>query len=192
MNRDFKNESVANFFSRTVKAVFKRLRGLMLVFFRYFSNGSPYSIAFEKGPTFINSKSIKFAGKNAFGKFARIEVFNQVNSSASVFFGKNTSAGDYFHLGCAERIDIGDNVLIGSKVLIIDHNHGKPSSDTALKTNVIPRERVIYSRPIKIGHNVWIGDGVSVLPGSIIGEGSIIGANSVVRGTIPEYTLYGK
>lgn len=192
MNRDFKNESFLNFTYRANRAFLKRLRGCVFVFFRLFPNQTPYSIAFDSSPIFINSKSINFAGKNAFGRFARIEVFNEVNSTASVFFGKNTSAGDYFHLGCAERIDIGDNVLIGSKVLIIDHNHGKPSIDIENRTHVIPREREIFSRPVKIGSDVWIGDGVSILPGSIIGKGSIIAANTVVRGLVPEYTIYGK
>lgn len=42
-----------------------------------------------------------------------------------------------------------------------------------------------YARPIRVGHNVWIGAGVSVLPGVTIGDNCVIGAGSVVNRDIP-------
>ena len=43
----------------------------------------------------------------------------------------------------------------------------------------------MYSFPITIGDNVWIGGNVMVLPGVTIGENSVIGAGSVVTRDIP-------
>lgn len=43
----------------------------------------------------------------------------------------------------------------------------------------------MYSFPITIGDNVWLGANVIVLPGVTIGENSVIGAGSVVTKDIP-------
>lgn len=43
----------------------------------------------------------------------------------------------------------------------------------------------MYSFPIAIGDNVWLGANVIVLPGVTIGENSVIGAGSVVTKDIP-------
>ena len=39
--------------------------------------------------------------------------------------------------------------------------------------------------PVKIGKNVWLGEGVIVMPGVTIGDGAVIGAHSVVNKSIP-------
>jgi acetyltransferase-like isoleucine patch superfamily enzyme len=49
-----------------------------------------------------------------------------------------------------------------------------------------------YSKPIKVGNNVWIGGNVVVLPGVTIGTNVTIGAGSVVTKDIPSNTIaYG-
>jgi len=45
-------------------------------------------------------------------------------------------------------------------------------------------------RPLKIGHDVWIGTGAIILPNcSVIGNGSVIGAGSVVTGDVPPFCI---
>ena len=39
---------------------------------------------------------------------------------------------------------------------------------------------------MKIGDNVWLGEGVIVMPGVTIGNGCVIGAHSVVNKSIPD------
>ena len=52
--------------------------------------------------------------------------------------------------------------------------------------------RINPSRPIHVGHRVWLGRNVSVFKGAHIGDGSIIGAQSIVSGVIPANALaYG-
>ena len=48
-----------------------------------------------------------------------------VDSSAELTFGKNVQINDYCHIGVLDRITIGDETIIGSKVLITDHSHGR-------------------------------------------------------------------
>jgi acetyltransferase-like isoleucine patch superfamily enzyme len=45
------------------------------------------------------------------------------------------------------------------------------------------------SRPVVIGHDVWIGHGAIVLAGRRIGNGAVVGAGSVVTKGLPAYTI---
>jgi lipopolysaccharide O-acetyltransferase len=93
------------------------------------------------------------------------------------------------HIAATHFVEIGDNVLMGSKVVVTDHNHGQYSKDHT-SPNIPPALRPLdHDRSVVIGRNVWLGDGVVVTPGSSIGEGAVIGANSVVQGRIPPFTI---
>lgn len=108
--------------------------------------------------------------------------------------GVNCHLSDYVHLGCANRITIGNEFLCGSRVIISDHNHGIYSAvqDGPLPSppTLPPVQRPLsHDKSVRIGNNVWIGDGVAILGGADIGDGVIIGANSVVTGRIPSFTI---
>ncbi|MFE0015174.1 DapH/DapD/GlmU-related protein [Mesorhizobium sp. NPDC059054] len=45
------------------------------------------------------------------------------------------------------------------------------------------------SKPVVIGHDVWIGHGAVILPGVTVGNGAVIGANAVVTRDVPAYTI---
>ena len=49
-----------------------------------------------------------------------------------LIIGDNVSLSEYVHIGCVNRIEIGDNVLMGSKIYITDHNHGVPPKSIAV------------------------------------------------------------
>jgi lipopolysaccharide O-acetyltransferase len=105
-------------------------------------------------------------------------------------FGKGVQINDYVHITAIESVKIGNRVLIASKVYISDCSHGSYSGDQFdSEPNSIPIERPLFSKPVCIQDNVWIGESVSILPGVTIGEGSIIGANSVVSKSIPENVI---
>jgi acetyltransferase-like isoleucine patch superfamily enzyme len=100
--------------------------------------------------------------------------------------GRNVNFSDGVHVGCINRVAIGDGVLCGSNVIITDHNHGCYSGPAQTSPEQRPALRPLFSHyQVNIGDNVWLGDGVAVLPGADIGRGAIIGANSVVNGPIP-------
>jgi lipopolysaccharide O-acetyltransferase len=76
--------------------------------------------------------------------------------------------------------------MIASRVFITDHSHGVyDRPDVASRPEVIPVDRPIVARPVRIGRNVWIGEQVCILPGVTIGDGAIVGANSVVTRDVP-------
>lgn len=84
----------------------------------------------------------------------------------------------------AERIDIGDRVLIGGNCLITDTDF-HPLDKSARFHD--PKN--ITSKPVQIADDVFIGTQSILLKGTKIGAGSIIGAGSVVSGEIPPQVI---
>lgn len=136
-----------------------------------------------------NKKLIKFGTGFVTGRGCRIEVEitrNEDENKYKIVFGSNVQINDYVHITAAEGVMIGANVLIASKVYISDCSHGSYGKfGVHNHPKTVPSERKIFSSPVEIEDNVWIGESVSILMGVTIGEGSIIGANSVVSKSIP-------
>ena len=120
----------------------------------------------------------------------RIECFDYYlgeKYTPSVKIGNNVCINYNCHIGAVNSITIGDNVLIGSNVLITDHSHG---STVYQDLCLAPASRHLYSKgEIIIEDNVWIGEGVCILPGVVIGHNSVIGANAVVTHDIPAFRV---
>jgi lipopolysaccharide O-acetyltransferase len=113
------------------------------------------------------------------------------NFSPCIVIGNDVSISGWSHIAATHRIEIGDGVLIGSKVLITDHNHGQYRTGKG-DIEVRPALRLLdKDRTVVIGNNVWVGDGVVVMPGVTIGIGCVIGANSVVTQDVPPFTIAG-
>jgi lipopolysaccharide O-acetyltransferase len=103
--------------------------------------------------------------------------------------GNHVRISNWTHIACTNSVTIGDHVLIGSKVIITDHNHGHFGVGAA-PPSVPPAQRPLESdRFVIIGANAWLGDGVVICPGVTFGEGSVAGANAVVTTDVAPYTL---
>lgn len=138
-------------------------------------------------PAVIHGARHMKIGKN-FNSFARLrmEAFNRhqdTDYTPSIIIGDNVSINYDCHIGCVNRVEIGNNVLMASRIFIADHSHGEINAE-ALQTP--PSLRTVVSKgPVIIGDNVWIGEGVAIMPNVTIGANAIIGANSVVTVSIP-------
>ena len=89
-------------------------------------------------------------------------------------------AGTYINMNCNfiddGQIRIGKGVLFGAAVTIATVGHP-----------VNPRMRgYMYTAPVTIGDNCWIGANVVICPGVTIGDNAVIGAGSVVTKDIPD------
>ncbi len=94
----------------------------------------------------------------------RIEAYRDLEQEPVIKIGEGVCFNYNVHIGAINRIEIGDRVLVGSNVLITDHDHG----DTKRESLLIP--------PMRKAH---------VSKGSVL-----IGANSVVGGkNIPDYCV---
>lgn len=139
---------------------------------------------------FRGLKYIEYGNGFTTGKSCRIEAYPLDNRSISVKIGENFQMNDHVHITGVSRVEIGNNVLIASKVYISDLSHGSyQGNEHDSHPDSIPKERPLFSKPVLIEDNVWIGEMVTVLPGVTIGKGSIIGANSVVSKDIPEFCI---
>ncbi|MGK2849441.1 MAG: acyltransferase [Candidatus Limnocylindrales bacterium] len=94
----------------------------------------------------------------------------------------------------AERIDIGDDVLIAWGCTIVDHD------SHALRFDDRRRDVVDWLRgakdwshveikPVTIQDKVWIGLNAIIVKGVTLGEGSVVAAGSVVTSDVPPYAL---
>jgi acetyltransferase-like isoleucine patch superfamily enzyme len=156
-----------------------------------------------KNPYYISGKKyIDFGTGFSSGINLRIEVLPAFslrvkkvslskNNSPTLCFGNYVQLNDNVHIACVESVKIGNEVLIGSNVLITDHNHGRYSVQFSEQDSPLipPNKRPLSSSPVIINDNVWIGDFVSILPGTEIGAGAIIGTQSVVTSDIPPYSI---
>lgn len=127
------------------------------------------------------------------GRGCRIEALPEVpGTTTCIKIGTNVQINDYVHITGLKAVEIGNNVLIASKVYISDVSHGNYNGEELqADPGSIPADRLLIHKPIKIGNNVWIGEGVCILPGVTIGNGSIIGANAVVNKDIPSNSIVG-
>ncbi|PWJ37009.1 DapH/DapD/GlmU-related protein [Fibrobacter succinogenes] len=140
--------------------------------------------------TIRGKKWIDFGKRLTTGRRCRIEV-NGIFDEPAIVFGENVNVGDDVRIAAAEKIKIGNNVLIGSKVLVIDNSHGSYNGDAQDSPDTPPNQRPIYTAPIVIEDNVWIGEGAIVQMGVSIGYGSIVGSNAVVTKNVPPKSIVG-
>ncbi|MEO1524567.1 MAG: acyltransferase [Planctomycetota bacterium] len=101
-----------------------------------------------------------------------------VDGDATLQIGRQSFLGRGCELDVADRVTIGEKVLIAPRVFITDHSHNIDSPGSIMNLGC-------SALPVSIGNDVWIGTGAVILPGVTIGDGAVIGANAVVRQDIP-------
>lgn len=100
-------------------------------------------------------------------------------------YGYNVALGEgaYINFNCNfiddGKINIGEKVMLGTGVTIATVGH---------PINPQMRE-YMYTAPVNIGDNCWIGAGATICPGVTIGKNSVVGAGSVVVSDIPENVI---
>lgn len=119
-------------------------------------------------------------------KFNTIGVFQPtvikaVMPSARIVIGDNVGMSGV-SISARQLISIGNNVLLGSGVLVTDSD--------AHPVDPLHRDSAeVDSAPVKIGDWVFIGARAIILKGVEIGEGAVIGAGSVVTKSVPPYSI---
>ncbi|GIP23106.1 sugar O-acetyltransferase [Paenibacillus sp. J22TS3] len=119
--------------------------------------------------------------------FAEVGENVYIESNFRCEFGFNISIGndvyinhDMIILDCNE-VKIGNDVFIGPRAGLYGANHAEDPFERA--------DKGVYSAPIILEDNVWLGGDVKITQGVTIGKNSIIGAGSVVTKDIPPNSI---
>jgi acetyltransferase-like isoleucine patch superfamily enzyme len=120
----------------------------------------------------------------------------------TIFFDRDTAGiliGDNTYIGAsalisAEKIEIGNDVLIAWGCTIVDHNShsvvwSERRDDVRNWYRGVKDWKGIKRAPVMIGDKAWIGFNAIILPGVTVGEGAVVGAGSVVTKDVPPYTI---
>lgn len=146
------------------------------------------------GARFIGGKYMSFGNGFVLGKGAVFAVYPQYGgkenpvasaSDGGIIIGNNVSANRELTVYCAERVEIEDDVMLGSGILITDNDHGM---DPTLPEF---RSQPLVTAPVKLGRGCWIGERASILSGVEVGEHSIVAAGAVVTHSVPPYSIVG-
>lgn len=89
---------------------------------------------------------------------------------------ENVTVGNYSSIATHTIFhtnDTGDHLCVENRNCVFTINFRQPSE----------------SKPIIIGHDVWIGNGARILYGVTIGNGAIIGAGAVIAKDVPSFAV---
>ena len=125
---------------------------------------------------FLSSTSIRWGFLNVLDRLAKPCVHHMVPSWITDFYyramgckiGKNSFVSSD-RINDPYMVSIGDNSIIGSKVIITPH---------------LAEKNDLVLSPVTIGNNCLIGLGAQINPGCVIGDGVVIASRAI----IPKYT----
>lgn len=109
-------------------------------------------------------------------------IMSRSNFNLIVKSGK-CSIGDYCFFNhncsitCLNEVVVGNKCTFGNNVVIVDHDHNRDGSGFALGSVIIE-------------DGTWVGANAVILRNTHIGKSCIIAAGSVVKGRVPDNTIY--
>jgi len=98
----------------------------------------------------------------------------------SIRVGRNVFINQACMLNDIGGIDIGDDVMIGPRVMLLTAGH--PLDPGRRRTQIV-------AAAIVIQRNVWLGAGATVLQGVTVGSDAVVAAGAVVTHDVPPGTL---
>ena len=116
----------------------------------------------------------------------------------AIQIGSNSFIGEYSNIWSADKVSIGDHVLISHNVNVVDTNsheidHLKRADDFRNLVTYGPANKKgnIECSGIAIEDYAWINFNAIVTKGVRIGKGAIIAPGSVVTRDVEPFSLYG-
>ena len=120
----------------------------------------------------------ELTGRNVDSSFKLFPPF-YTDCGKCIELGKNVFINSCCCFQDQGGISIGDNTLIGHKVVIATINH-----------DLNPETRPdMLARRVTIGKNVWVGANATILGGVTIGDNAVIAAGAVVTKSVPSNSV---
>jgi acetyltransferase-like isoleucine patch superfamily enzyme len=117
-------------------------------------------------------------------------------SSGSLQIGHDAFIGEGSKIWSADRVEIGNHVLISHNVFIsdtsaheLDHLERSKGFLDIVTSGHSNEKGKISTAPIVIADYAWINPNAVILRGVKIGKGAIVGAGSIVTKDVPPFTL---
>ena len=169
----------------------------LMISFRYRAIADIHKkVVFKPGARIYNIRGPRSA--------IRVDAHSTIAGELLTFrHGGQIDIGQWCYVGegtkiwSAERIRIGNRVLIAHNVNIHDTNSHPLNAQerhrhfVEIAQNGHPATiSTIKSSAIRIGDDAWIGFNSIILKGVTIGEGSIVAAGSIVDKDVPQHSLY--
>lgn len=127
-------------------------------------------------------EGVRLSGKPSFA-FSRHHAAPTIRFGDGVFVGHNTA------MIVADEIRIGRHCLIAGNVRISDFDGHPVDADQRRDGLPAPPDRVAS---VRIGDDVWIGQGATILKGVELGDRCVVGAQAVVtRSFEPDSVVAG-
>jgi acetyltransferase-like isoleucine patch superfamily enzyme len=118
------------------------------------------------------------------------------SQGGEIIIGENTYIGPGTKLWSANKISVGNRVLISYNVNIHDNNsHSLKAEDRhqeylyIFNNFKLPMGIDLKAEQIIIEDDAWIGFNSTILKGVTIGRGAIIGANTVITHNVPPFAV---
>lgn len=93
--------------------------------------------------------------------------------------GAKTVVGQECTFSTYESISLGRECIVADRSMFIDFDHAVMLIESPI------RQQGLYSRPVRVGHNVWVGYGAAFLRGTTTGDNAIVGTYAVVTKDVP-------
>ena len=176
-------------FARIIR---KLVRTSRVCFYKCISTAKPEGKFRSVAPVLCEGKGRVSVGEGTVfgfmedaGFWTSYEFLNPRNVDSKISIGKNCQICNRFTaVSEGEGIEIGDNVLVGSSVTVLDSDFHEIDPSRRIDGN--PK-----TGKVVIGDNAWIGDRVMILKGTAIGKNSVVAAGSVVSGEFPANVVIG-
>ena len=113
-------------------------------------------------------------------------VSYKVNENPTIVIGDEVYVGFQCVFSCAEKIILGNRVLIAGNVHISDNNNHPICPESRADNLPVEKENIA---PVYIGDDVWVGYGATILKGVTVGAGAVIATKAVVTKDVPSMCI---
>jgi acetyltransferase-like isoleucine patch superfamily enzyme len=119
---------------------------------------------------------VRLSGRSSIG------FLNRVHSDPEFIVGDRVFIGHQCTFNIGQSIVIGNDCLIAGGVSMRD-NDGHPLDAAARRRgNPVDKHSI---EPIRLGNDIWVGEGARILKGVTIGDRSIVAAGAIVVHDVP-------
>ena len=141
------------------------------------------------GPCFIGRGVTIEIGQGAvvsLGRWAWVGDGSKLRCHAGrIEIGAKTVVGQETTFSAYESISLGRECIVADRSMFIDFDHAVMQIESPI------RQQGLYSRPVRIGHNVWVGYGACFLRGTTTGDNAIVGTYAVVTRDVEPNAVVG-